>query len=187
MLSPGWKTAHFFLVKSQYSMLRLWYFAGLIGCWKFMPISLISTTSTRYSSRHGHLNHSSGMKSLIQFLILFHLLYPCRAMGVWVPPLYYFKSRTNSSRDPWWLFTTASLFWTIKRQYNFKLWELILVSPRFGVMLASMCLSIIFIIVDTCSVLNAFKSSELPTGVEPFWKVDPTISSAYSFNLQYET
>ncbi|KAJ5221166.1 uncharacterized protein N7469_010053 [Penicillium citrinum] len=74
-------------------------------------------------------------------------------------------------RDPWWLFTTASLFWTIKRQYNFKLWELILVSPRFGVMLASMCLSIIFIIVDTCSVLNAFKSSELPTGVEPFWKL----------------
>lgn len=37
-------------------------------------------------------------------------------------------------------------------------------------MLAAMCLSIIFMIVDTCSVLNAF-SSKLPTGVEPFWKV----------------
>jgi hypothetical protein len=45
------------------------------------------------------------------------------------------------------------------------------VSPRFGVMLASMFLSIAFIVVDTCSVLNAFKGSDLPTGVEPFWKV----------------
>ncbi|KAJ5467412.1 hypothetical protein N7475_005164 [Penicillium sp. IBT 31633x] len=73
-------------------------------------------------------------------------------------------------RDPWWIFTTASLFWTIKREYNFGLWELVVVSPRFGIMLASMCLSIIFMIVDTCSVLNAFHST-LPTGVEPFWKL----------------
>ncbi|OQE29277.1 hypothetical protein PENFLA_c004G07576 [Penicillium flavigenum] len=73
-------------------------------------------------------------------------------------------------RDPWWIFTTASLFWTIKREYNFGLWELVVVSPRFGIMLAAMCLSIIFMIVDTCSVLNAFPSI-LPTGVEPFWKL----------------
>ncbi|CAP80689.1 Pc12g10620 [Penicillium rubens Wisconsin 54-1255] len=73
-------------------------------------------------------------------------------------------------RDPWWVFTTASLFWTIKREYNFGLWELVVVSPRFGIMLAAMCLSIIFMIVDTCSVLNAFPSI-LPTGVEPFWKL----------------
>ncbi|KAJ5513531.1 hypothetical protein N7463_003083 [Penicillium fimorum] len=73
-------------------------------------------------------------------------------------------------RDPWWIFTTASLFWTIKREYNFGLWELVVVSPRFGIMLGAMCLSIIFMIVDTCSVLNAF-SSLLPTGVEPFWKL----------------
>ena len=33
-----------------------------------------------------------------------------------------------------------------------------------------MILSIVFIIIDTCSVLNAFPSI-LPTGVEPFWKV----------------
>ncbi|KAJ5105404.1 hypothetical protein NUU61_002751 [Penicillium alfredii] len=73
-------------------------------------------------------------------------------------------------RDPWWVFTTISLFYTIKREYNFGLWELVLVSPRFGIMLASMCLSIAFIIVDTCSVLNAF-SDALPTGIEPFWKL----------------
>jgi hypothetical protein len=64
----------------------------------------------------------------------------------------------------------VSLFWTIKREYTFEIWELIKVSPRFGVMLLSMCLSITFIIVDTCSVLNVF-SDALPTGIEPFWKV----------------
>lgn len=72
--------------------------------------------------------------------------------------------------DPWWLFTTCSLFYTIKREYNFGLIELIRVSPRFGVMLFSMCLSIAFIVVDTLSVLSVFQSV-LPTGVEPFWKV----------------
>ncbi|KAJ5776528.1 uncharacterized protein N7511_001539 [Penicillium nucicola] len=73
-------------------------------------------------------------------------------------------------RDPWWIFTTVNLFWTIKRQYNFSLFELVKVSPRFGVMLLAMCLSIAFMIVDTCSVTNAF-SSLLPVGVEPFWKL----------------
>lgn len=68
------------------------------------------------------------------------------------------------------MFTTVSLFYTIKREYNFGLWELVFISPRFGVMLASMCLSIAFIVVDTCSVLNAFSDS-LPQGIEPFWKV----------------
>jgi hypothetical protein len=74
-------------------------------------------------------------------------------------------------RDPWWIFTTVNLFWTIKRQYSFGLCELVRISPRFGIMLAAMCLSIAFIIVDTCSVTNAF-SSVLPVGVEPFWKVN---------------
>ncbi|KAK1143270.1 hypothetical protein N8T08_006797 [Aspergillus melleus] len=74
-------------------------------------------------------------------------------------------------RDPWWIFTTISLFYTIKREYNFGILELVAVSPRFGVMLASMCLSIVFIIVDTCAVLNAFEGSGLPTGIEPFWKL----------------
>lgn len=46
-------------------------------------------------------------------------------------------------------------------------------------MLASMCLSIAFIVVDTCSVLNVFKHSELPTGVEPFWKVGTSLMFQY--------
>lgn len=38
-------------------------------------------------------------------------------------------------------------------------------------MLAAMCLSIVFIIVDTCSVLGVFGKISLPVGIEPFWKV----------------
>ncbi|KAL2857596.1 hypothetical protein BJX68DRAFT_263159 [Aspergillus pseudodeflectus] len=74
-------------------------------------------------------------------------------------------------RDPWWICTTLSLFYTIKRGYNFGLVELATASPRFGIMLASMCLSIVFIVVDTCSVLGAFDSASLPIGVQPFWKL----------------
>lgn len=74
------------------------------------------------------------------------------------------------NRDPWWIFTTISLFYTIKREYDFELLELVRVSPRFGLMLLSMCLSIAFMVVDTCAVLGAFKSV-LPKGLEPFWKV----------------
>ncbi|KAL4895043.1 hypothetical protein BDV59DRAFT_200299 [Aspergillus ambiguus] len=74
-------------------------------------------------------------------------------------------------RDPWWVFTTCSLFYTIKREYGFSYKELVIVSPRFGIMLLSMCLSIAFIVVDTCAVLGVFHSRELPTGVEPFWKL----------------
>ncbi|KAJ5923186.1 hypothetical protein N7454_008431 [Penicillium verhagenii] len=73
-------------------------------------------------------------------------------------------------RDPWWVFTTVSLFWTIKREYGFGIWELILISPRFGVMLVSMCLSIAFIIVDTLSAYQVFKNT-LPIGIQPFWKL----------------
>ncbi|PCG91069.1 Hypothetical protein PENO1_095780 [Penicillium occitanis (nom. inval.)] len=73
-------------------------------------------------------------------------------------------------RDPWWLFTTCSLFYVIKKQYDFSLFELIKVSPRFGVMLLSMCLSLAFTVIDILSVTGVF-SSALPTGVEPFWKL----------------
>lgn len=77
----------------------------------------------------------------------------------------------KSHRDPWWIFTTISLFYTIKREYDFGLLELVRVSPRFGLMLLSMCLSIAFIVTDTCAVLRAFKTVVLPKGLEPFWKV----------------
>ncbi|KAL4932858.1 uncharacterized protein BDV17DRAFT_287783 [Aspergillus undulatus] len=74
-------------------------------------------------------------------------------------------------RDPWWVYTTLSLFYTIKREYNFRILELISISPRFGIMLASMCLSLAFVVVDACSVLGAFDSASLPSGIQPFWKL----------------
>ncbi|KAL4764186.1 uncharacterized protein BDW70DRAFT_130505 [Aspergillus foveolatus] len=74
-------------------------------------------------------------------------------------------------RDPWWVITTISLFYTIKREYNFGIRELVTISPRFGIMLASMCLSLAFVVVDECSVLGVFNSASLPSGVQPFWKL----------------
>ncbi|CBF73419.1 predicted protein [Aspergillus nidulans FGSC A4] len=74
-------------------------------------------------------------------------------------------------RDPWWIYTACSLFYAIKCSYNFGIVELVKVSPRLGIMLASMCLSIVFIIVDTFSVLGVFNSASLPIGVQPFWKL----------------
>lgn len=73
-------------------------------------------------------------------------------------------------RDPWWIFTTVALFWTIKTQYEMSLNEIIRISPRFGVMMGSMIISIVFIILDICSVTGAFSSS-LPVGINPFWKL----------------
>jgi hypothetical protein len=68
----------------------------------------------------------------------------------------------------------------MKWVYTFGIFELVTVSPRFGLMLAAMCLSIVFIIVDTCSVLGVFGSISLPVGIEPFWKVH---NSIYIFHL----
>lgn len=48
--------------------------------------------------------------------------------------------------------------------------EIIRVSPRFGVLLASMLLSVIFIIVDVCSVTGVFEHA-LPDGLNPWWKM----------------
>ncbi|KAI4706752.1 hypothetical protein J4E89_008447 [Alternaria sp. Ai002NY15] len=72
-------------------------------------------------------------------------------------------------RDPWWILTTIYLFWVIKTQYELSLKEIVRISPRFGIMLLSMLLSIIFIVLDISTVTEAIK---LPgaTGINPFWK-----------------
>lgn len=68
--------------------------------------------------------------------------------------------------DPWWIFTTINLFWNIKHSYNLGFLQLIRISPRFGILLLSMCLSVIFIVIDILSV-----TSVLETGaINPFWK-----------------
>ncbi|KAF1985226.1 hypothetical protein K402DRAFT_379521 [Aulographum hederae CBS 113979] len=74
-------------------------------------------------------------------------------------------------RDPWWIFTSLNLFYNIKRRYSFPLISLIRISPRFGIMLASMLLSVLFIIVDIVSVTDVFSTHALPDGINPFWKM----------------
>ncbi|KAJ5990472.1 hypothetical protein N7522_010679 [Penicillium canescens] len=79
-------------------------------------------------------------------------------------------------RDPWWIYTTCNLFWVVKTQYNFGILELVRECPRFGLMLVSMCLSIVFIALDVISVTGALKSA-MPLGINPFWKVcSPSVS-----------
>lgn len=73
-------------------------------------------------------------------------------------------------RDPWWVFTVCSLFWNIKNKYEFGIVELIRVSPRFGILLGAMLMSVAFMIVDICSVTQAIPSHGLPDGINPFWK-----------------
>ncbi|GAM86362.1 hypothetical protein ANO11243_043760 [Dothideomycetidae sp. 11243] len=73
-------------------------------------------------------------------------------------------------RDPWWLFTTFSLFWNIKTRYEFSLFELVQTSPRLGLMLCSMLISIVFIICDILSVTHVINTGS-PDGVNPFWKL----------------
>jgi hypothetical protein len=77
-------------------------------------------------------------------------------------------------RDPWWVYTTCNLFWVIKTEYGFGAIELVRQSPRFGVMLLSMCLSIGFIVVDILSVISVFREA-LPVGLNPFWKVNHSL------------
>lgn len=74
-------------------------------------------------------------------------------------------------RDPWWVFTICSLFWNIKSRYEFGYLELIRVSPRFGVLLGAMILSICFMILDILAVTRVISGSGLPDGINTFWKL----------------
>jgi len=73
-------------------------------------------------------------------------------------------------RDPWWIFTTVFLFWVIKTQYEMTVKDIVRISPRFGIMLLAMLLSIIFIVLDILTVTNAWKLTGA-TGINPFWKL----------------
>ncbi|KAH3489686.1 hypothetical protein KXW98_001053, partial [Aspergillus fumigatus] len=73
-------------------------------------------------------------------------------------------------RDPWWIYTTCNLFWVVKKHYCFGIVELVRECPRFGLMLASMCLSMVFIVLDVLSVTGALQSA-MPLGINPFWKL----------------
>jgi hypothetical protein len=70
-------------------------------------------------------------------------------------------------RDPWWIFTTWRLIDIIKKTYNFKLWALVRINTRFGVMLLCMALSIVFLLTDV--VFSAAKLTA-NSGINPYWR-----------------
>lgn len=73
-------------------------------------------------------------------------------------------------RDPWWVAACAKLLWVIKDHYDISLRNVVIINPRFGVMLVAMFLSIVFVIMDILSVTEVFENA--PTvGVNPFWKL----------------
>jgi hypothetical protein len=70
-------------------------------------------------------------------------------------------------RDPWWIFTTWKLIDAIKKTYGFKLWALIRINRRFGVMLACMFISIAFLLTDV--IVSALKVTK-DSGINPYWR-----------------
>ncbi|BCS00107.1 uncharacterized protein AKAW2_50448A [Aspergillus luchuensis] len=73
-------------------------------------------------------------------------------------------------RDPWWIFTTCFLLYVIQRGYGCSLMQLIRISPRFGVMLLFMVISVVFAVVDMCAIRVENRLGYSP-GMEPFWKL----------------
>lgn len=64
-----------------------------------------------------------------------------------------------------------NLFWNIKTRYEFGYIELLQVSPRFGVLLGAMILSVCFILLDILAVTHVIDGKGLPDGINPFWKL----------------
>ncbi|KAH6633038.1 hypothetical protein C7974DRAFT_163681 [Boeremia exigua] len=70
-------------------------------------------------------------------------------------------------RDPWWIFTTWKLIDAIKKTYGFKIWSLIRINSRFGIMLLCMFLSIAFLLTDAAVSAARVTTS---SGINPYWR-----------------
>lgn len=70
-------------------------------------------------------------------------------------------------RDPWWIFTTWKLISAIKKTYGFKLWALVRINSRFGIMLLCMIISIVFLATDVA--VSAAKVTA-NSGINPYWR-----------------
>jgi hypothetical protein len=62
------------------------------------------------------------------------------------------------------------LFYNIKSRYDFEFFELIRISPRFGILLGSMLFSIVFTLLDILVVTDVLEKV-LPDGTDPFWQL----------------
>jgi hypothetical protein len=72
-------------------------------------------------------------------------------------------------RDPWWIFTNVVLLHVIRKTYGTSVFRLIKQSPRLGILLAAICLAIIFTIVDIlASILSTLSAVD---GINPYWKL----------------
>lgn len=70
-------------------------------------------------------------------------------------------------RDPWWIFTTWKLIDAIKKTYGFKLWALVQINTRFGIMLLCMAFSIAFLLTDAAVSAAKITAS---SGINPYWR-----------------
>lgn len=70
-------------------------------------------------------------------------------------------------RDPWWIFTTIKLVVVINKNYEYTLLRLLRTSPRFGIMLFCMGVSVAFLVVDV--IATAVISTQ--SGINPYWRV----------------
>lgn len=116
---------------------------------------------------------------------IFYITTVIIAQGYWVLEIYanftffnninkiFLKTRPFEAlfRDPWWIFTTISLVWNIHHRYDLTVYQIVRISPRFGVLLVSMGLSMVFILIDILAVTRVFNAHALPDGINPFWKL----------------
>jgi low temperature requirement protein LtrA len=77
------------------------------------------------------------------------------------------------ARDPWWVFTTIKLVLAINDNYEFTIPKLVRISPRFGVMLLCLFVSIVFVVVDVVFMILVSKRG----GLNPFWRVSTPYTS----------
>ncbi len=69
--------------------------------------------------------------------------------------------------DPWWCFSCLSLFHVIRKCYGTGVFELIMRSPRFGILLCAICLAIVFTGLDIAASIHDFIGSTDGVGCPP--------------------
>lgn len=72
-------------------------------------------------------------------------------------------------RDPWWVFTCLALFHVIRKCYGTGVMGLVSRSPRFGILLAAIALSMAFTVVDIIASIHPFLGDT--DGINPWWKL----------------
>ncbi|KAF1810756.1 hypothetical protein P152DRAFT_400269, partial [Eremomyces bilateralis CBS 781.70] len=71
-------------------------------------------------------------------------------------------------RDPWWVFSCMTLFHVIRKCYSMNIFLLVQKTPRFGILLASIIISLIFTLMDIISSTTSLSSTD---GINPYWKL----------------